>query len=371
MALGKCVNISKPCSKALNREEIEADKANFICPECGKPLVEIQDKSKKKKGPGDPPPPPSTRLIAIIAAAVLVLAGVGFGAYKLIGGGPEIDKIKLEPKSLALVIGQKDVVKATVVDKDGNEIKDAKVTYKWTVKDEKIVSITQGGEVAALKKGKTAITVKIEGDDKHRATCQIEVKEKQDPDTTDTGGNEVLITSLSVDNTSISLKEGEQKELTVNVEPANFTEDLAAESNNPEVAVVENSVIIAKKAGSAQIVIKAEKSGKSASIAVTVTKKNTGTGEGTGGGGKEPKGRYHGTISIGNYGSYSGDILNGKPDGAGVLTYTRPHQAGRDFKTGEPVSAENGERVDGTWNNGFLSSGVIYKNDGNTIKIKH
>lgn len=39
MATGKCVNIGKPCSKALKKYVIEADKTNFVCPECGGKLI--------------------------------------------------------------------------------------------------------------------------------------------------------------------------------------------------------------------------------------------------------------------------------------------------------------------------------------------
>lgn len=335
---GICLNDECPLCKSKKVQQLPMRK-DMICEECKKPLRECP-----------PPPPPPIRLIAIIIATVLGLAGAGFGAYKLIGGSPEIDKIKLEPKSLALVIGQKDVVKATVVDKDGNEIKDAKVTYKWTVKDEKIASVTQGGEVAALKKGKTAITVKIEGDDQHRATCQIEVD-------TDSIDKEVLITSLSVDNTSISLKEGEQKELTVNVEPANFTEDLAAESSNPEVAVVENSVIIAKKAGKAKIVIKAEKSGKSATINVIVTKETTGPG---------PEGDpSKGTLHL-SYGTYTGETKNGYPNGQGSLVYSTSRQISKYDSKGR--TAQAGESVQGTFKNGFFTIGKHYDASGNLIE---
>ena len=45
MATGKCVNIGKPCSKALKREVIEADKTNFVCPECGELLVKKANKN--------------------------------------------------------------------------------------------------------------------------------------------------------------------------------------------------------------------------------------------------------------------------------------------------------------------------------------
>lgn len=54
---GRCVNIGGGCSKALSKEIIEADEYNFVCPECGRNLVKIQnnapDKSKDTNGNGN------------------------------------------------------------------------------------------------------------------------------------------------------------------------------------------------------------------------------------------------------------------------------------------------------------------------------
>lgn len=77
-----------------------------------------------------------------------------------------------------------------------------------------------------------------------------------------------------------------------------------------------------------------------------------------------------GTVNLG-YATYSGELRNGKPDGAGVMTFKSSHKAGRNFKTGEDVYGEPGETVDGVFSNGFLQVGTISKKDGNVIKIKY
>lgn len=347
---GICKNFGE-CDMADNKEVQEVEKSNFVCEECGKPLHPV-DGGSKTTGTGNGGGGANKKLLGLIAAAVVLLAGAGFGIYKLIGGGPEIDKIKLDPKSIALEVGQRNVIKATVVDKDGKEITDAKVVYKWTVKDEKVASVTQGGEVAALKKGKTSITVKIEGDDTHRATCQVEVKAPMGQDKGQGGDTEkdVLITSLSVENSQISLVEGGQAELKVNIEPAGYTEGISVESSDPEVAMVENNVIIAKKAGSAQIVIKTEKSGTSASIAVTVSKKSVDP---------EPKPKPMNP----SWGRYEGARQGGKPHGNGVLYITRQHTI-----NGE--TAQPGERIQGVFRNGYVNMGTWFKKDGNAVVVK-
>lgn len=334
------------CDNANTEKVFEiAEGEKLECPVCHKEMViEVNDTPWLK--------------MLIIAATIAILGGASFGIYSLIGGGSEIAKIKLDKKNITLVVGQRDVIKATVVDKDGKEITDAKVTYKWDVKDEKVASVTQGGEVVALKKGKTSIVVKIEGDKKNRhATCQVEVKKKN------TTHEDVLVTKLSVASTKVTLKEGVQADLKLTIEPSNYTEGVSVESSNPEVAVVEDGVIKAKKAGSADILVKTEKSGKSVTINVTVSKKDDG---GTGGGRENTgKGSYNGTLKL-SYGTYNGVIENGYPNGQGKLVYKTTRQISRYDSKGR--TAQAGESVQGTFKNGFFTFGKHYDANGNLIE---
>ena len=338
----KCMNIGN-CDNANTGKEFEiAEGEKLECPVCHKEMViEVNDTPWLK--------------MLIIAATIAILGGASFGIYSLIGGGSEIDKIKLDKKNITLVVGQRDVIKATVVDKDGKEITDAKVVYKWTVKDEKVASVTQGGEVAALKKGKTSVTVKIEGDDKHRATCQIDVKVRIPGEGGEDGEpSDVLITNLSVANSKISLKEGEQAEIKLTVEPSNHTESIFMESSDSKVAVVEDGIIKAKNAGSAQIMIKTEKSGKSATINVTVTKKE-----------KDGDGNGWGKENLG-YGIYEGYRKNHKPHGHGTIRYTTTHQivSWKDF------TASPGDTFEGEFREGKITGMGYWKHNGNVTAIQ-
>jgi uncharacterized protein YjdB len=331
------------CDNANTGKEFEiAEGEKLECPVCHKEMViEVNDTPWLK--------------MLIIAATIAILGGASFGIYSLIGGGSEIDKIKLDKKNITLVVGQRDVIKATVVDKDGKEITDAKVVYKWTVKDEKVASVTQGGEVAALKKGKTSVTVKIEGDDKHRATCQIDVKVRIPGEGGEDGEpSDVLITNLSVANSKISLKEGEQAEIKLTVEPSNHTESIFMESSDSKVAVVEDGIIKAKNAGSAQIMIKTEKSGKSATINVTVTKKE-----------KDDDGNGWGKENLG-YGIYEGYRKNHKPHGHGTIRYTTTHQivSWKDF------TASPGDTFEGEFREGKITGMGYWKHNGNVTAIQ-
>ena len=74
--------------------------------------------------------------------------------------------------------------------------------------------------------------------------------------------------------------------------------------------------------------------------------------------------RYQGTLNLG-YGKYVGEIVNGKPDGAGVLTYSKAQKV----VSTKDVMAEAGERIEGVFENGKASFVTLYKKNGNAIKV--
>ena len=169
---GICKNFGE-CDLADNKEVQEVDKTNFVCEECGKPLHPVDGGGGK--GPDDPTKR-KKKLIVIIASILVILAGAGFGIYSLLGES-KIDKIMVDKKIISLFVGQNDAIKPSIVDKDGKKIKDANVVYKWVVADEQVASVTQSGEVTALKVGNTSITVKVDGNDRIFETCKVEVKD--------------------------------------------------------------------------------------------------------------------------------------------------------------------------------------------------
>ena len=74
--------------------------------------------------------------------------------------------------------------------------------------------------------------------------------------------------------------------------------------------------------------------------------------------------RHQGTLNLG-YGKYVGEIVNGKPDGAGVLTYSKAQKV----VSTKDVMAEAGERIEGVFENGKASFVTLYKKNGNVIKV--
>lgn len=177
MATGKCVNIGKPCSKALKRYVIEADKTNFVCPECGGKLVPCDGPvtdpdSLKKEGTGIPSktttPPPSKKLIFIIGG-IVALAVIGGGtAYYLSSSEerPIPTKLEIVDYDPALWVGTTDTltVKSTPAD--------AKATYIWSSSNESVATVMDG-IVRVVGEGETTITVKVEGNEEISASAKF------------------------------------------------------------------------------------------------------------------------------------------------------------------------------------------------------
>ncbi len=169
---GICKNFGE-CDLADGKEIQEVDKTNFVCEECGKPLFPVEG-----GGGGTTPPNKKAIVFGGIAAAVALIGGGAF--FALSGGGPEIEKIQLNQNQLELNISQEQAnpseqLQAKALDADGKEIADAELTYVWEIDKTDVATVTPTGEVTAVKEGDAVVTVKVEGDDKLKASCQVKV----------------------------------------------------------------------------------------------------------------------------------------------------------------------------------------------------
>lgn len=70
----------------------------------------------------------------------------------------------------------------------------------------------------------------------------------------------------------------------------------------------------------------------------------------------------HGTLDIG-YAIWNGGIKNGKPDGVGKMKFKRTH------KLDSETSANVGDVFDGTFTNGHIDDGKLYRSNGEIITI--
>ena len=178
----------------------------------------------------------------------------------------------------------------------------------------------------------------------------------------------------------LTLEEGKTAKLETVVENPNGVEvKIAWSSNNTSVASVDtDGNVTGIKQGEAVIIVTLGDMSIPIRVNVTAAPQSEAPAANTSpeskkkvnDGGNTGVGNGRGTLDLG-YATYSGDIRNGKPEGAGLMTYKSSRKAGRDFSTDEAVYAEKGDRVDGVWTNGFLSTGTLYKKDGNVIKIRY
>ena len=136
----------------------------------------------------------------------------------------------------------------------------ATTTLTWESSNTAVATVTQNGVVKGLKVGESKITVTTHNG--KSAYCYVKVAD-----------NVIYVTSISLNATSVTLTEGNTKQLEATVSPSNATNKTVTwSSGNTSVATVSSSgLVTAKSAGSATITCKAvDGSEKQATCSVTV-----------------------------------------------------------------------------------------------------
>lgn len=156
----------------------------------------------------------------------------------------------------------------------------------------------------------------------------------------------ILVTQITLNTTTATLKVGDTKELTATVTPENATNPtLTWESSAPQIATVANGKVTALKAGKATITVKAtDASGKSATCEVTVTAATTPSQPGGTTGGTTGSGSSSG----GGSGSYDSNPVvktetKTHPDGSTTKTETRKDGSVTQTTTGKDGSVSKTE----------------------------
>lgn len=165
----------------------------------------------------------------------------------------------------------------------------------------------------------------------------------------------VLIETIGIDGKDFSLPVGQTKQLKVNVQPAENDDEVTWKSSDVRVATVDEAtgVVKAVSEGSANIIAQATGSQQSASVMVTVTPKPVATNP------------NYGTVNLG-YGTYTGDLKNGKPHGHGTVVYSTSHRV----VNSADYYAVRGDKYEGDWRDGRISGGMGYfYHQGDVIAI--
>lgn len=333
----RCMNFGV-CAKADANEVIEIPAIDTLggipsCPCCKQnTLQEI--------------PHTTTKLplyAGIGVAALAVLGGGGYGVYSLMKS-PTPKDIVLNHTEKTLMVGDMDTLRATI-SPDGCE-----GTFTWKASKDGTLTVSNDGIVTAVKEGTGKVRVILEGVDGIKAVCEYTIKPKGDVGPVPPGPKPPLIDSMKVEglttNTATAtLKVGATQQLSATKAPDYSKAPITWETSNASVATVSaEGVVKAIKAGTAVITAKA--GDKTATVAVAVEKKPV--------------------IGPGNlgYGTFTGPIKNGQPNGSGTLRYTSSHLI--DSRDPKGRVALPGDYVIGEWKNGKLIQGRWYNSVNNS-----
>ena len=168
-------------------------------------------------------------IIALIAAAVLLTSGNGDKDKSVTG-------VSLDKTSLNLEVGGTSTLVATVSPSDATN-----KNVTWSTSNASVATVSSG-KVTAVSVGEATITVTTE-DGKKTATCKVTVS----------GSSEVKATGVVLSSNSLSIEKGETATLSATVMPSGASQVVNWSSSDATVATVNNGVVTAVGAGTANI----------------------------------------------------------------------------------------------------------------------
>ena len=165
--------------------------------------------------------------------------------------------ISLDKSSIVMKEGNKATLIATITPENATN-----KNVTWKSSNTSVVTV-ENGTITAKSVGNATITATTEDGGK-TATCSVTVKE-----------NTISVTGISLDKSSIEMKEGDKATLIATITPENATNKIITwKSSNSTVAIVENGVVTAKRAGGATITATTEDGNKTASCNILVMTNN-------------------------------------------------------------------------------------------------
>ena len=184
--------------------------------------------------------------------------------------------------------------------------------------------------------------------------------------------------NVTLNHTQKTLKVGESDTLVATVTPDGTQATLVWEAidKSNAVEVSDGGIVTAKEEGESKVQVKATANGETKSMICayivkeaepqpveqpTNIEKKAETKETE----PQPKQPTYGTLHL-SYGTYTGDLKNGYPNGQGRLVYNQSRQISRYDSKGR--TAQSGESVQGTFKNGFLTIGKHFDASGNLIE---
>ncbi|MBO7189398.1 MAG: leucine-rich repeat protein [Alistipes sp.] len=173
----------------------------------------------------------------------------------------EVEDITLNYATLSLEVGQSKQLIASIHPSDATDTR-----IMW-ISDNSSIADVDNGLVIAYKPG-TAIITASTYDGVHSAQCKVTVAREEE---------EIInVTSVSLNKTSLSLKEGESVTLSCTVQPSNATDKSVRwiSSNTSVASVNNNGKVTALKEGTSTITVTTNDGGYTAKCTVTVNSQN-------------------------------------------------------------------------------------------------
>ncbi len=164
-----------------------------------------------------------------------------------------VEAVQVTPSSLSLTEGEKSTLKAAVLPEGATD-----KTVRWTSSNTAVASVSGSGEVTALAEGKATITASA---GKASGSCEVTVAKKL-----------VAVTSVVLDQESVTLEKGANVTLKATVKPDDATDKTVLWSSSaPEVVTVDDAgKVTAAGGGSAVVTAAAGQFTASCSFTVTV-----------------------------------------------------------------------------------------------------
>ena len=206
------------------------------------------------------------------SATVTIKSGEASASFTVKQAGKprpvEVTEVKLDKVELSLTEGESVTLVATVAPNDATD-----KTVSWSSDNTAVATVDDSGKVTAVAGGEATITAKA---GEKTATCKVTVTAKvapqpqPTPEPTPEPPAVVPVSSISLDQTTLSLQPGGSATLTSTVGPDNATDKTVTwNSSNPAVATVDASgKVTAVAVGEA--VITAQAGDKTAECKVTV-----------------------------------------------------------------------------------------------------
>ena len=195
-------------------------------------------------------------------ASIMAKAGEKSATCSVVITTP-VESVSLDRNSVNLEEGQSTTLVATINPNDADE-----KTVEWTTSNSSVATVANG-VVTAHAEGNAVITATAGG---KSSTCIVEVEKAFVP-----------VTSLTLDQTSVKLKEGDSVVLVATIAPNNATyQSLIWSSYNDSIAKVDqNGKVTARKSGNVTITVETRSGEKfKASCSVSVYDATSGGNEG-------------------------------------------------------------------------------------------